>query len=417
MKFGLVGKKLSHSYSKTIHELISEINYSLIEVDDINNFLLNKPFNGINITIPYKTEAYKYCDVIDEKAAEIGNVNTILNKNGVLHGYNTDYYGLKSLLKRNNITIKNKRILIIGNGSTSRLTEFICKEKKAEIITILARNPIKTNEHINNYQNYKEYNVIINTTPYGMNPNYEESPLFSIKDFYSLDAVVDLVYNPSKTPLIIEAIKLNIKAVNGLSMLIEQAIKANELFCDLKHDPELFSQIYKIINTRNQNIVLIGMPMSGKSHFAKLLSTSLKREFIDMDSYIETKEYQSIVDIFENQGELYFRNLETKYYKEIAKNSGLVISTGGGIIENRLVMNYLSQNSVIVFLDAPLSYLKKINPKNRPMLKTKSSIISLYNKRYPLYNQYADIVVTKDTFDEKRLKNEIEVALNEYFST
>ena len=414
--FGLVGKRLSHSYSKTIHELISSVKYDLIEVEDIDRFLLKKPFNGINITIPYKTNAIKYCDVVDDISRKIGNVNTIINKNGTLYGYNTDYHGLKTLLSINNITIKDSSVLIIGNGSTSRLTEIVCTELNAKIITVIARNPKDNQDHIKNYSKYKNYDIIFNTTPYGMSPNYQEEPLFSILEFKNLKAVIDLIYNPIHSPLLIESKSLNIKAVNGLIMLIEQAIKANELFTNCSHNPKLTKEVYKIINQDKHNIVLIGMPMSGKSHYAKLLANSLKKDFIDMDSYIEDKEKESIVNIFAKKGEQHFRNLETSYYKEIAYCSGLIISTGGGIVENQEVMNHLSLNSVILFLDAPLSYLKRINPKNRPLLKTKSSIISLYNKRYPLYNQYADIIITKDTFDERKLQKEIEVALDEYFS-
>lgn len=413
--FGLIGKQLSHSYSKIIHEEISSVKYNLIELDDIHDFFAAKEFSAINVTIPYKTTVMPYLDHIDPIANEIGNVNTVINKNNILYGYNTDYYGIQKSLETNKINLTNKNVLVLGNGSTSRLIQLLSKNHLVKSIVILARNPKKKELSFTDSFDKSSINIVFNTTPYGMYPSVTTDSLINLEEYSDLEAVLDLVYNPLNTMLIQDAKRLNIKAVNGLEMLVNQAIKANELFFDTVHKLSLYNEIYKKLLFESTNLVLIGMPMSGKSHYSKLLSKKYHRQMIDIDRYIEEKENMSIKQIFALKGEKHFRLLEAKYVREIAIDSGLIISTGGGTVLNETSMKHLKSNGLIIFINVPLDMLLKFNPKGRPLLNNKESVISLYNYRYPIYNTYTDILVNKTSFDETATLKEIEVKLNEYF--
>lgn len=415
--YGLIGKSLSHSYSKIIHEEISPIEYKLIELDSIHDFFTAKEFSAVNVTIPYKTKVIPYLDHIDSLALEIGNVNTVVNVNSKLYGYNTDYYGLTRSLQKNSVSLKNKNILILGNGSTSRLIEIISHHSKASSITVLARKPKDTQIHFTDSFDKSQIDIVFNSTPYGMYPKLESVALIELDDYPSVSAVIDLVYNPINTQLIQDAKKLNIKTLCGLEMLVNQAVKANELFLDIKHKSYIYSKVYNDILLSNTNFVLIGMPMSGKSHFARLLGKKYQRKVVDIDRLIESREGSSIKDIFKNNNEAYFRLLEDSYSKETALNRGIVISTGGGTVLNKAAMSFLKSSGITIFIDAPLDMLVSVNPKGRPLVDTKEKVISLYNYRYPIYNSYTDLKIKKKSFKETATLKQIEVMINEYFSS
>ncbi|MFK5883789.1 MAG: shikimate kinase [Candidatus Izemoplasma sp.] len=413
--YGLIGKHLSHSYSKIIHEKISSIEYNLIELDTLHDFFASKEFSAINVTIPYKTEVMQYLDQIDPLALEIGNVNTIVNKDSILYGYNTDYIGLEKSLSNNQVSLTNKNILILGNGATSRLIKVLCKHSNASNVTVLARNPKENDLSFNDIHDKESINIIFNTTPYGMYPNLTTEALINLEDYLNVEAVMDLIYNPLKTMLIQDAQRLNIKTINGLEMLVNQAVKANEIFLDTHYNNDIYVDSYRSLLFETTNFVLIGMPMSGKSHFSRLMKNQYNRHLVDIDRYIEEKEEMSINDIFTNKGEEYFRKIEAKYIWETAIQRGLIISTGGGTVLNKTSMKYLKANGLIIFINVPLNMLLKFNPKNRPLLKDKESVISLYNYRYPIYNTYTDILINKRNYDEVATLKKIEVKLDEYF--
>ncbi len=411
--YGLLGKQLSHSFSKEIHEHFTNKSYHLIELDDISSFLESRPFKGINVTIPYKKAVISYLDDISKEAKAIGVVNTIINKNNQLIGYNTDYYGIESLLKYNSITVKDKSILILGNGSTSRTIEYYCQQHDALDITIAARHP-KDNQSKLSKLNKLDYDLIFNATPVGMYPNILDELPITFSDNYNIEAVIDVIYNPLSTPLLTQAKSYGIKVINGLYMLVTQAIKAIELFHGINIPIAKVNEYYHSLLKEQYNIVLIGMPMSGKSLYGDKLSKLLKKELVDIDAEIELSQSQSITDIFKYKGEPYFRNIESKTTIKYAKMHNNVISCGGGVIVNNNNIKALKSNGIILFIDTPLSMLQSFNPKKRPLLKDNKSLEILYNKRYNTYINSADIVIKKDTLDIDTILKRMVVALNEY---
>jgi shikimate dehydrogenase len=414
---GLIGKKLGHSYSQYIHEAIDKKPYSLIELDFLDEFFHNKAFEGVNVTIPYKNDVIKYLDVVSEQANNIGAVNTIINKGGVLHGYNTDIDGLKFTFSLNHISLKDKIVGILGNGSTMKTASYLCQLEEASEVKIFARNPKPGQYHLTDQAAYKDIEILINATPNGMYPNLEDDLLLDISWCESLYFVLDLVYNPYRSSLLIETEKHNIKTDNGLVMLVYQAIKANELFNNTSHSKDTFLKVYKAVLLQTLNIVTIGMPMSGKSFITKKLSSAYNKDFVDIDQQIEYTQQKTIPTIFKTLGEQGFRLIETETTKNISKTLNQAISTGGGVILNEENIDALKKTGIIVFLDVPLHLLKKSNPKGRPLLQNKEALEKLYQTRYPLYQKSADIIIKKNHYNETQILEEIEVKLDEYISS
>jgi|LGOV01.1.fsa_nt_gb shikimate dehydrogenase len=415
--FGLIGKKLSHSFSKEIHEILHSESYNLIELPQLDSFFHSKQFKGVNVTIPYKEDVIKYLDVISDTVKKTNSVNTIINKGGFLYGYNTDYEGLKYLLEYNDINIKNKTVLILGNGATSRTVEVLCNELGAKKVVKAARSPKGNEVLLSSIDIFKDANILINATPSGMYPNNYDELIIDLEELFKLEAVVDLVYNPLETRLISKAISLNLIAVNGLMMLVRQAVKSCELFHNQKYNDSKTINIYKKIILNMLNIVLIGMPMSGKSYYAKALSGIYNKQLVDIDKQIVNDKGMHIPEIFEDSGEKGFREIETNTLMIVSKSLSQAISTGGGTVLNAKNIDYLKQNGIIIFLDVPLEVLKRMNPRNRPLLKDINNLTKLYNDRHHLYLKYADIVVNKTNIDENHILNMIEVKINEYINT
>ncbi len=397
MRYGLLGEVLGHSFSKSIHNTLGGYSYDLIEVkrDDLDSFIKARNFTGLNVTIPYKETIIPYLDQIDEAAKEIGAVNTILNKNGSLHGYNTDFYGMRKLIAHAKISLKGKKVIILGTGGTSKTSYAVAKSLGAVEILRVSRysgDGVITYEEL--YSNHLDADVIINTTPVGMHPNSDKSPI-EIDKFTSLCGVIDAVYNPIRTPLVLEAKKRKIRAEGGLYMLVAQAVRASEIFLDQKYEEKTVDRIMRRITREKENIVLIGMPASGKSTVGKILEKKLGKRLIDTDKVIEARAHKSISRIFADEGEEYFRNLEAEVIKEISMENGIIIATGGGSVLRPESVDNLKKNGKLYFVDRPLSQL--IPTASRPLASNDTDIEKRYNERYSIYSSVCDLRIDSNT--------------------
>jgi shikimate dehydrogenase len=386
--FGLLGEKLGHSFSPLIHGYLGEYDYLLYEVaaGDLDSFMKDRRFDGINITIPYKQQVMPYCATLSHEAQMIGSVNTIIkDESGALHGHNTDYHGFNVMLEHGGIDPKGKKVLVLGDGGSARTVRAALDGLGAhEIVTISRRGE-------NNYGNIDRHydaDIIVNTTPVGMYPDNGNSPL-RITEFRQLTGVADLIYNPTRTRLLLEAKRLGIPCVNGLAMLVAQAEKASRLFLDGYARPELVNKIHDLILKRTQNIALIGMPGCGKSTVGRVLAEKMGRPFADIDVQIEAVAGRKIPQIFADDGEETFRQLETRVLAEETKKSGMVLATGGGVVTRPENLDLLRQNSLIVYLKRELNDLVT---DGRP-LSQNVGIQALAEKRLPLYETWSDCAV------------------------
>ena len=393
MQYGLIGEKLSHSFSKEIHESIANYKYELCEIarDDLANFLQKHEFSAINVTMPYKKEVIPYLDDISKSAKELQAVNVIVNKNGRLYGYNTDYFGMRDTILRSSINISGKKVLILGTGGTSRTSSLVCKDLGAGEIILVSRDEKEGALTYNEaYSKHTDAEIIINATPVGMYPNSYTSPL-DLSKFSKLEAVFDAVYNPIRTQLVLEAQKRNIYAEGGLYMLVSQAVHAIELFIDTKIEENKTDEVYNKILKQKENIVLIGMPSSGKTTVGKIIADDLSREFYDLDDEIEKHIGCTIAEFFKNHNEKEFRDIETEITKEISKKNGIIISTGGGCVLRKENVDALKSNGRLYFLDRDLENLTPTD--SRPLATKKEAIKKLYDARYNVYLNTCDIQI------------------------
>lgn len=395
MEYGLIGGKVAQSYSKSIHEAFADYTYELkaLKEDEIDNFMSEKKFKAINVTIPYKQTVIPYLDEISESAKTIGAVNVVVNKNGKLFGYNSDYDGLKLLINKNNIEIENKKVAILGTGGTSKTACTLLKSLKPKQVMKVSRNK---KEGVLTYDELYDYNpeVIINTTPVGMYPNNDEI-LIDLDRLNNLESVVDVIANPLNTKLLVNARNKGLKYAGGLYMLVAQAVKASEYFKDTKIDEKVIDEVYQKLLHEKENIVLIGMPGCGKSSIAKMLAD----DFIDIDALIEEREKRVIADIFKCDGENYFREVESKITKEVSMLQGKVISTGGGVIKNKENIDCLRQNSKIIYIKRDLN--KICTTSSRPLSSNFEDLKRRYEERKELYEKYCDVIIeNNDTIEE-----------------
>ncbi len=391
-KYGCIGKKLTHSFSKEIHSQLADYKYELIELaeEEIQPFFEKKEFEAINVTIPYKQTVIPYLNSVSDIAKRIGAVNTVVNRNGSLYGYNTDYYGMKALIERVGIDLKDKKVLILGTGGTSKTAFVVATDMGASQILTVSRR--KTDEHIT-YEEavtlHSDANVIINTTPSGMYPDCESKPI-DISSFSLLEGVIDVVYNPLCTNLVLDAKARGIKAEGGLYMLVMQAVVAVERFLDTKIEKTVADKVFASVLASKENIVLTGMPGSGKSTVGKLLNLD-GFEFIDTDTEIEKRCGCSIKELIETKGETYFRNLETEVIRDVSSKNCKVISTGGGAVLREENVRSLKRNGKLFFIDARPSRL--CATIDRPLSNTEDKLIKLYNERINIYRSTADVTV------------------------
>lgn len=402
--YGLIGESLSHSKSKEIHELLGYYPYNLrdIKTNELDEFFKLRKFKGINVTIPYKEVSMSYLDETDELAKEIGAVNTIVNRDGRLIGYNTDYLGFDYSLNFYGIDLKEKKVLILGSGGASKMLQKLVMDKGAKEFVVISRS---TEDNYETIEKFADFQVIINATPLGMYPNNMESKV-DLAKFNKLDFVIDLIYNPLKTMLILDAEKLNIKTMSGLMMLVAQAFFACQLFLNKKLDESIIIKIYKKLIFNMENILFIGMPSCGKTSMGKMLAEKLKRDFYDTDKLIEEEEGKTIPEIFEEKGEDYFRNLESKILKDLSKRNGLVIATGGGTPLREGNRYYILQNSLVIYLNRNLENLET---SGRPLSKNLDDLKNLYKERKEIYEDLAHIKV--DVIEDK-IKN-LDIILKE----
>ena len=430
MEYGLIGYPLKHSFSKEIHSLISDYSYDLCELNEneLDLFMKNKSFKGINVTIPYKQKVIPYLSVIDDDAKNINAVNTIINVDGKLTGYNTDILGVIATFSHFNIDIENKNVLILGTGATSNTVHYAVKKCNAKSIYKAYRENSKTKGDIlysNLSEIYDDVNVIINTTSNGMYPHANDPLLIDLKSFKHLEAVMDVVYNPLRTRILIEAEKLDIKAVSGLYMLVAQAYFASELFLNDRLNVEnknLLEQfksqdsntansnmnectdIYNKCYVNKLNIVLTGMPTCGKTTLGKMISEKYGYEFVDTDELIEQKINGKIVDYIKSFGEEKFRDIESEVISDVSTKNHLVISTGGGAILRDENITNLKSNGKIFFINRSLNNLKPTS--SRPLTSDIESLTKKYNERLPIYKSTCDYEINGDTEFDTRI-NEV----------
>ena len=390
MQYGLIGGKLGHSFSKEIHEQIEDYVYTLRELkaDEVDSFMEKREFKAINVTIPYKGAVIPHLYYISDRAKKIGAVNTVVNRDGKLYGYNTDCLGLKALIDKTGISLSGKKVLILGTGGTSKTAAVVAEESGAACVLCVSRS-VKAGciTHDEMYASHTDADVIINTTPCGMYPDCVLSPA-DIEKFPSQCGVVDAIYNPLRTPLVSAALKKGIKASGGLYMLVSQAVFAAEKFTGKTYDHDIADSIYNALNSSKENIVLIGMPSSGKTTVGEALAAITERTFIDTDAMTVDAHNMQISDIFEKFGESVFRDWEAECVTEASKNSGCIIATGGGAILRDDNVSALRQNGRLYFLDRPLCDL--VPTSDRPLASDVDAIKKRYAERYPIYTAVAD---------------------------
>lgn len=406
MKYGLIGEKLSHSFSKPIHESIADYDYEIMEIkrDELDSFMKEKSFCGINVTIPYKAAVIPYLDYVSQDAMKIGAVNTVVNRQGKLYGYNTDFGGMKALIENEGFDFKNAKILILGSGGTSKTARAVSEALGASnIITVSRSGEV-------NYDNalllHGDCDYIINTTPCGMYPN-NDTYAIDPRDFNKLKGVVDVVYNPLETPIVRLAKEKGVKGVTGLYMLVAQAVLACEIFTEKKLEvKKITGEVFSKIKKEKQNIVLIGMPGCGKSTIGKALSELTSRKIIDTDDIIKEK-YGEISDIFSNYSEDFFRDKESEAVKEVSKNSGYIIATGGGAILRKENIDLLRQNGVIFFLNRPIEDI--IPTADRPLSSDYAALKKRFDERYDKYISAMDYEIFVDGDPENAAEKIMEI--------
>ena len=388
MEYGLIGEKLPHSFSKEIHEKLAGYDYQLKELTpaQLPAFLEKRDFKGINVTIPYKQTVIPYLDELDDKAAAIGAVNTIVNREGKLYGYNTDYDGMVALVRHSGLSLAGKSVLILGTGGTSKTAMAVAKDLGAADVQRVSRSG---KEGAISYEEAQRLpvQILINTTPSGMYPNLDGQPM-DLSRFGWLEGVLDAVYNPLRTRLVLQARDNGARAQSGLYMLVAQAAAACELFVGESLPQGALSRVYRTIHGEKQNIVLTGMPGSGKSTVGRILAQEMGREFVDTDTEIIRLAKKPIADIFAQRGENGFRELESQVIQQLSQRTGLVIATGGGAILRAENLRRLRQNGRIYFLDRPL---EDIQPSDdRPLSRDREALEQRYAERYPRYVAAAD---------------------------
>ncbi len=393
IEYGLIGEKLSHSYSQLIHDRLGDYSYELYSIapEELDAFMKARRFKGLNVTIPYKKAVIPYCDELSSAARRIGSVNTlVVRKDGSLYGHNTDYDGFIYAVKSAKIEFDGKKVLILGSGGTSMTACAAAADLGASEVVVVSRSGDVNYENV--YEQ-KDAGIVVNTTPVGMYPNNGEASL-DLSRLPSLSGVVDVIYNPHRTALLLQAEKLNIPCTCGLPMLVAQAKAASELFFSKAIDDSETLRFCKALLGKVTNIVLIGMPGSGKTSIGCAVAEYLGRRFVDTDELIVERTGLSIPDIFVRMGEAHFRRIENEVISEIGKEKGLVIATGGGAILSEANRDALRQNGRVYHITRTL---QKLATDNRPLSKSIEALKAIYAEREPIYNAFCDIRVANES--------------------
>ena len=391
--YGCIGEHLPHSFSREIHGEIGSYAYELKELtpEELPGFMTARGFRGIYVTIPYKQAVIPFLDEIDETARAIGAVNTVVNRDGKLYGYNTDLYGLTRLIRRIGLDLSGKKVLVLGTGGTSRTASYAAEKLGARVVYRVSRT---SREGSLSYEdvllNHTDAEIILNTTPCGMFPKPAEQPL-SLESFTRLEGVADAIYNPLRSRLVLDARSRGIPAEGGLYMLVAQAVRASELFLDTSYPEDLTDRIYNRILRRKENLVLIGMPGSGKSAVGRILTETTGKPLADTDLLIVEKAGKPIPEIFRDDGEPAFRDLESGIIRELSLQGGQVISTGGGAVLRPENVTLLRQNGRLFWLDRNPDSL--VPTDDRPLADTSEKMKRLYQEREPVYRASADVII------------------------
>ncbi len=386
MKCGLLGRKLGHSYSPQIHSYLGSYSYELFEKEpeELEDFLRNGDFDGLNVTIPYKKTVIPYLDELSPIAKKLGAVNTIVRRDGKLIGHNTDYFGFRTMVNSSVLEFVGKKALVLGSGGASNTAVAVLEELGAKVVVISRSGE-------NNYQNldrHADAAVIVNTTPVGMYPNNGVSPV-DLSLFSKLEGVFDVIYNPQWTKLTMDAMDRMLSCDNGLRMLVAQAKESAQWFTNSVISDDVIRRILRKLLLQTENIILIGMPGCGKTAVGKALADCLGKTFVDADAVITEEAGMSIPEIFDSEGESGFRSRETKVLSDLGKGSGQVIATGGGCVTREENYPLLFQNGSIVWLQRDLD---KLPTDGRPLSQA-GRLEQMYAVRKPLYEAFADYIV------------------------
>lgn len=397
MKCGLLGGKLGHSYSPQIHAALADYPYDLFEKtpEELPEFLKNGDFTGLNVTIPYKKDVIPCCAELSDRAQKMGAVNTIVRrKDGSLIGHNTDYFGFSSMVKKSGLSPEGKKCLVLGSGGASATAVAVLQEMGGNVIVISRSGE-------NNYDNLEKHAdaaIIVNATPVGMYPNTGVSPV-DLRLFPALEGVLDLVYNPARTQILLDAESRGLTAMNGLWMLVAQAKESAEWFAGNPISDEKIPAIHRSLRLQMENIVLIGMPGSGKSTIAAALAEKLGKQVVDADAEIIKLAGKPIPQIFAEEGEDGFRKWETKVLADLGKRSGLIIATGGGCVTRPENYPLLHQNGTIFWLQRQLDLL----PTDGRPLSQAGKLEQMYAIRKPMYERFADHTIGNNGTEEQTI--------------
>ena len=403
LRCGLLGETLGHSYSPMIHHQLGDYDYRLFEIprDALDAFLESGDWDGLNVTIPYKKAVVPYCGALSEAAAKLQSVNTLVRRpDGTLYGDNTDLYGFLYMVRRSGIQPAGKKALVLGSGGASVTVKAALEQLGASVTVISRSGP----DNYANLDRHADARIIANTTPVGMYP-HNGAAAVDLRQFPHCEGVLDIVYNPARTALLLQAEDLGIPCAGGLSMLVAQARRSSELFTGAVMDDGVLERVERTVQGRLRNIVLIGMPGSGKTTIAAALSRALGREAVEVDDLISQRAGMSIPEIFAQSGEEGFRALETEVLAEQGKRSGIILSTGGGCVTRPENYPLLHQNGVIFCLTRALS---KLPTDGRPISQS-TDLAQLYARREPLYRHFADVMVSNDGAPEDTLQTIMEV--------
>ena len=384
MEYGLLGERLGHSFSPQIHRDLAGYDYQLLPTppEAVEGLFARRAFQGLNVTIPYKRTVMPLCDEIDPRAAAIGAVNTVVNQNGRLTGYNTDIDGFLYMARRAGVDMAGKKVVILGSGGTSRTTRAAAGELGAREIVTVSRHG---EDNYQNLSRHADAQVLVNTTPVGMYPNWGQSPV-SLESFPALEGVLDVVYNPLRTALLLQAEERGLPRSCGLPMLVAQAKRAAELFTGQNIDDSRAEAVLHGLRGQLTNIVLIGMPGCGKTTVGRALAGKLGRTFVDLDEEIVRRAGTSIPEIFAREGEAGFRERESALVREFGERTGLVVSTGGGVVTRRENYIPLKQNGLLLHLRRDPAAL----PTDGRPLSQATAPEELWRRRAPLYAAFAD---------------------------